>query len=167
MEFLNDNIEWLLEKMANYQDHYFIIDFPGQLELFLNSGSVRNIIQKLRDPQNLRMRVTAVELFDSHYVQDPTKYLSACCYSLMTMINLDLPQINVLSKIDLIDKVGKLDFKMEYYLECTEFETLADKLNQNKESKFVQKYSKLTKNLCNMLENYGKNFTKIPSKNQL
>lgn len=104
----------------------------------------------------MKLRITAVELFDSHYIQDPTKYLSACCYSLMTMVNLELPQVNVLSKIDLIEKFGNLDFKMEYYLECTEFETLADKMNKTQPSKFTRKYTKLTSNLCSMLENYGK-----------
>jgi len=45
---------------------------------------------------------------------------------------------------------------MEYYLECTEFETLAAKLNKSSPSNFTRKYAKLTSNLCSMLENYGR-----------
>jgi hypothetical protein len=29
MEFLEKNIEWLIEKIATYKDHYLIIDMPG------------------------------------------------------------------------------------------------------------------------------------------
>lgn len=61
-----------------------------------------------------------------------------------------------MSKIDLIEKFGNLDFKIEYYLECTEFETLAAKLNKSSPSNFTRKYAKLTSNLCSMLENYGR-----------
>ena len=130
MEFLNDNFDWLENKMAERVGDYFIIDFPGQLELFLNTDSLRELLAKLKNSLKLKFRLTAVELFDSHYIQDPSKFLSACTYSLMTMINLGLPHINVLSKIDLLNKVSDLDFKIDYYLDCTNFDLLKDNLNK-------------------------------------
>jgi hypothetical protein len=31
LEFLEKNVDWLLEHIARFKDHYFIFDFPGQV----------------------------------------------------------------------------------------------------------------------------------------
>ena len=31
MQVLADNIHWLVDKLKQYQQHYFIFDFPGQV----------------------------------------------------------------------------------------------------------------------------------------
>lgn len=54
------------------------------------------------------LQLTAVHLVDAHLCSDPGKYVSALLLSLSTMLHLDLPHINVLSKIDLIESYGKL-----------------------------------------------------------
>jgi hypothetical protein len=54
------------------------------------------------------MQLAAVHLVDAHLCSDPAKYVSALLLSLSTMIHMDLPHINVLSKIDLIQNYGKL-----------------------------------------------------------
>lgn len=54
------------------------------------------------------MQLTAVHLVDAHLCSDPGKYVSALLLSLSTMIHLELPHVNVLSKIDLIESYGKL-----------------------------------------------------------
>ena len=154
MEFLDQNFSWLSDKMMEHAGKYFVIDFPGQLELFLNSDSLRNIIEKLQNPESFGFRITAVELFDSQYIMDKTKYMSACIYSLMSMINLSLPHISVLLKIDLLDSFSALDFKIDYYLDSNDFEPLAKRFEMEN-TKFSNKYTKLTKNLCSLLDNYG------------
>lgn len=53
-------------------------------------------------------QLTAVNLVDSHLCSDPGKYVSALLLSLTTMLHLELPHVNVLSKIDLIESFGKL-----------------------------------------------------------
>ena len=50
------------------------------------------------------LRLTAVHLVDSHLCSDPNKYLSALLLSLSTMLHLELPHINVLSKMDLLER---------------------------------------------------------------
>jgi GPN-loop GTPase len=47
-------------------------------------------------------------MVDAHLCTDASKYISALMLSLKTMIQLELPHINVLSKIDLIQSYGKL-----------------------------------------------------------
>lgn len=54
------------------------------------------------------MQLTSVHLVDAHLCSDPAKYVSALILSLSTMLHLELPHVNVLSKIDLIESYGKL-----------------------------------------------------------
>ena len=54
------------------------------------------------------LQLTAVHLVDAHLCCDPGKYVSALLLSLSTMLHLELPHINVLSKIDLIENYGNL-----------------------------------------------------------
>lgn len=155
IDFLDQNFSWLADKILLHQDEFLIFDLPGQLELFLNSDSLKSVISKLqKELGDRRLKATVVELFDSHYIQDLNKFLSACTYSLVSMINLELPHINVLSKIDLLENSAKLDFRMEYYTECSTFDPLASKLDKNSTA-FNKKYSPLSKKICELLDNYG------------
>lgn len=45
---------------------------------------------------------------DSHYCADPAKFISVLCTSLSTMLHVELPHVNILSKMDLIEQYGKL-----------------------------------------------------------
>lgn len=152
MEFLESNFEWLRDQIQEKERLYHVIDFPGQLELFLNTESVKKILKNLKE--ELNMRITVVELFDSHYIYDSSKFLSACCYSLMSMVNLNFPHINVLSKIDLIKEIKDLPFKIDFYLECHDFQRIGEDI-KNKDGKFGEKWEGLTNNLCQLLNNYG------------
>lgn len=53
-------------------------------------------------------QLAAVHLVDSHHCSDPTKFISVLLTSLSTMIHVELPHVNVLSKIDLVEHYGKL-----------------------------------------------------------
>lgn len=165
MDFLAANYEWLKDQVLDHAEEFIIFDLPGQLELFLNSDSLRSVLSRLGENLGVdangderRLKVGMVELFDSHYIQDPYKYLSACTYSLVSMINLELPHINVLSKADLIGNSTSLDFSLDYYTSCADLTPLENKLTgatSNSFPHFSSRFSKLTKNLCSMLENYA------------
>jgi hypothetical protein len=53
-------------------------------------------------------KLTCVHLVDSFYCNSAATYLSAVSLSLSVMLQLELPHVNVLSKIDLLSKFGKL-----------------------------------------------------------
>lgn len=53
-------------------------------------------------------QLTAVHLVDSHYCTDPAKFISVLCTCLATMLHVELPHVNLLSKMDLIEHYGKL-----------------------------------------------------------
>ena len=53
-------------------------------------------------------QLVAVHLVDSHYCSDPGKFVSVLLTSLSTMVQVELPHINILSKVDLIEQYGRL-----------------------------------------------------------
>ncbi len=53
-------------------------------------------------------QLAAVHLCDAHYITDASKYISVLLLSLRAMLHLELPHVNVLSKIDLISQYGDL-----------------------------------------------------------
>lgn len=58
--------------------------------------------------------MAAVHLCDAHYITDAAKYISVLLLSLRAMLQLELPHINVLSKIDLISQYGDLGTAISY-----------------------------------------------------
>lgn len=61
-----------------------------------------------------------MHLVDAHLCSDPAKYISALLLSLSTMLHLELPHVNLLSKIDLIEQYGKLQFNLDFYTQVTQ-----------------------------------------------
>lgn len=47
MQFLEQNLGWLVDKIKEKQCRYFLIDMPGQVELYTNHESLKNIIKEL------------------------------------------------------------------------------------------------------------------------
>ncbi|KAF9028524.1 hypothetical protein BDP27DRAFT_1387064 [Rhodocollybia butyracea] len=121
MEYLERNFDWLEERLSELgregeeKDFYVMFDLPGQVELSTNHDSVKRIVDMLKSKCDLRL--AAVHLCDAHYITDASKYISVLLLSLRTMLQLELPHINVLSKIDLLAKYGDLDFNLDFYTE--------------------------------------------------
>lgn len=90
MEFLEENIDWLLKKLYELKDKYLIIDCPGQVELYTHHSSIRNILATL---QKADFRLAAVHLVDSHYCSDAGKFIAVLLTSLSTMLQRKLALI--------------------------------------------------------------------------
>ncbi|KAL3617859.1 GPN-loop GTPase qqt1 [Castilleja foliolosa] len=158
MDYLEKNIDWLESKLKPLlKDHYILFDFPGQVELFFLHENAKRVIMKLI--KNLNLRLTAVHLVDAHLCSDPGKYVSALLLSLSTMLHMELPHVNVLSKIDLIENYGKLDFNLDFYTDVLDLSYLQHHLDQDPR---YARHRKLTKELCEVIENYSLvNFTTL------
>ncbi|XP_010493318.1 PREDICTED: GPN-loop GTPase 2 homolog [Camelina sativa] len=158
MEYLEKNIDWLESKLKPLlKDHYILFDFPGQVELFFIHNSTKNVLTKLI--KSLNLRLTAVQLIDAHLCSDPGNYVSALLLSLSTMLHMELPHVNVLSKIDLIGSYGKLAFNLDFYTDVQDLSYLEHHLGQDPRS---AKYRKLTKELCSVIEDFSLvNFTTL------
>ena len=62
-------------------------------------------------------RLATVGLVDAHLCTEASKYLSALLLSLSSMLHLELPHVNVLSKADMVETYGELPFNLEYFTE--------------------------------------------------
>ncbi|BFY97412.1 hypothetical protein BsWGS_00452 [Bradybaena similaris] len=149
MEYLEQNFDWLKEKLDTIKDKYILFDFPGQVELYTHHNSVKNLLEKL-DSWNFRL--TAVHLVDSHYCSDPGKFVAILLTSLNTMLQLSLPHVNVLSKIDLIEKHGKLAFNPDFYTDVLDLRYLLQLLQDDP---LLQKYKLLNEALVGIVEDYS------------
>ncbi|KAI4470864.1 xpa-binding protein 1-related [Holotrichia oblita] len=96
MEYLEQNFDWLLDKLQQLRDYYLLFDMPGQVELYTHHNSIRNIFSKL---ENYGYHLCAVHMIDSHYCSDPVKFITTLLLSLSTMLHIGLPHVNVLSKV--------------------------------------------------------------------
>ena len=113
-EYLEANLDWLVAKLAALADSYVLIDMPGQVELYTHHPSVRNVLQALTGSVHSH-RLCAVHLVDAHHCADAAKFISVLLVTLSTMVQLEMPQINLLSKVDLIEAYGDLAFNLDFY----------------------------------------------------
>jgi len=150
MQFLNRNLDWLEDKIKGVPEgSYLIIDCPGQVELYTVDQSMKNIIEYF---SSLDYRLTAVHLVDSHYCSDAGKFIAVCLTSLTTMLQIALPHVNLLSKIDLVERYGKLQFNLDYYTEVLDLDYLIDTFP---EDSFTKKYKQLNEALTGLINDYS------------
>lgn len=125
IEYLEKNLDWLkvqLDKLGG--QYYLLFDCPGQVELYTHHTAIRNIFTELTQKWNHHL--AAVHLVDSHYCSDPAKFISVIFTTLATMIQIELPHVNVLSKADLIEKYGRLPFNLDFFTEVLDLSYLMD-----------------------------------------
>ena len=121
INFLNDNISWLeeqinQEKYSNY--FYYLIDTPGQIEIFTISPEFKNICDYITNQKKLNIKLCCVNLIECINMCDMPKYLFSIFSVLNSMINLALPQVNFISKCDLLKQLKathQFELPMEFY----------------------------------------------------
>ncbi|KAG8477906.1 hypothetical protein CXB51_027505 [Gossypium anomalum] len=145
MEHLEENLdEWLAEELDNYlDDDYLVFDCPGQIELFSHVPMIRNFVEHLK---RKNFNVCGVYLLDSQFIMDVTKFVSGCMASLSAMVQLELPRVNILSKMDLV--TSKRD--AENYLD-PEPRFLLSELNEW----VAPWFKKLNKSLIEQVDEYS------------
>lgn len=140
---------------------YLIIDCPGQSELYTHHTAIREIIGKLtaRNNRHFDLRLVCLNLCDAYHASDLGKYIGLVMNSLSTMMNLELPHLNILSKVDKIESYGKTRFNLDFYCEVLDLNYL---LETELESPFYEKYRKLTGAIVGVINQYGLvNFTPL------
>lgn len=132
-DVLYKNIEWLTSKIQeaasskNGSNAYFLFDSPGQTEIYCLSSSFKSIITHLTNSKGVDMRLCAVNLIESNNLDDIPKYIFSVFSVLNSMVQLELPQINVISKIDLVSQFKK-QYPIQFYKQ-PDFEELSQNLD--------------------------------------
>lgn len=84
-------------------DDYLIFDCPGQIELYSHATVFRTFVDWMRG-QGWSM--CAVYCLDCQFVSETPKFIAGSLQALAAMVQLELPHVNVLTKVDLVaDKV--------------------------------------------------------------
>ncbi|KAL2146315.1 hypothetical protein VTI28DRAFT_4611 [Corynascus sepedonium] len=112
-EFLMENLDFLSEALDSLTEEYLVIfDMPGQIELYTHVPVIPTLIKFLTQAGALDMRLCAAYLLDATFVVDRAKYFAGSLSAMSAMIMLEIPHLNILSKMDLLkDQMRKKDFK--------------------------------------------------------
>ena len=108
MEYLEDSLDdWLAEALEGFgDDDCVIFDCPGQIELYSHHSAFRSFVDQM---QQWGWRLVAVYMLDSQFITDGAKLIAGCMQCQAAMMNLELPHVNVMSKVDLLDDKSKLE----------------------------------------------------------
>lgn len=93
-------MDWLEEEIGNYDDDYLIIDCPGQIELYTHFPIMRRICECL---MRWNMAICGVYCLESQFIEDKSKYFAGVLSAMSAMVNLEIPHVNVMTKMDLIE----------------------------------------------------------------
>ncbi|PIO68421.1 hypothetical protein TELCIR_09792 [Teladorsagia circumcincta] len=146
MSTLCQNRQWLLQKMLENKDKYIIIDCPGQLELYKSEGELWKLIREL---ERAGVRLCALHLVDSLYCADAAKFISVVMSTLATMVTMEMPQVNILSKIDLFDEDAP--FNLDYFTHIPDVNRLLELLN---EVPGLERYHGLNAAICDVITSF-------------
>jgi GTPase SAR1 family protein len=112
-EFLMENLDFLTEALDSLTEEYLIIfDMPGQIELYTHIPILPTLIKFLTTPGSLDIRMCAAYLLEATFVVDRAKFFAGTLSAMSAMILMEIPHINILSKMDLVKgQVRKKDLK--------------------------------------------------------
>lgn len=160
IEYLAENSDWLHERLGEQEDDYILFDCPGQIELYTHLTAMRKLIKML---QNWNFNICSVFLVDVQFMTDGAKFLSGTMSALSVMVNLELPHLNILSKMDLLGKAARR--QLDRFLEPDSHAIMGDiEANSNK---FNEKHRKLTEAIGKLIEDYSLvRFTPLNLKDQ-
>ncbi|KAH6630831.1 GPN-loop GTPase [Chaetomium sp. MPI-SDFR-AT-0129] len=112
-EFLMENLDFLSEALDSLTEEYLIIfDMPGQIELYTHIPVLPTLVKFLTQPGALDIRLCAAYLLEASFVVDRAKYFAGSLSAMSAMVMLEVPHLNILSKMDLVkDQMRRKDFK--------------------------------------------------------
>ncbi|XP_066545164.1 GPN-loop GTPase 3 [Amia ocellicauda] len=146
MEYFANNFDWLEECLGHVEDDYILFDCPGQIELYTHLPVMRRLVEQL---QQWEFRVCGVFLVDSQFMVESFKFISGVMAALSAMVSLEIPQVNIMTKMDLLNQKAKKE--IEKYLDPDMYSMIED----NALTMRSQKFEKLTKAICGLIDDYS------------
>ncbi|EFO18992.2 GPN-loop GTPase 3 [Loa loa] len=146
MEYLAQNLDWLHDQLNEGEDDYFIFDCPGQIELYSHLPVMRQIVNALK---SWDFNICSVFLLDTQFVLDYDKFLGGALTTLSAMVAMEVPAVNVLSKVDLLSNRNKE--LLETFLETD----MCSILGSEEISPWNEKYRQLSRTIAEVLDDYS------------
>ncbi|EAW97914.1 GPN-loop GTPase 3 isoform X2 [Homo sapiens] len=146
MEYFANNFDWLENCLGHVEDDYILFDCPGQIELYTHLPVMKQLVQQL---EQWEFRVCGVFLVDSQFMVESFKFISGILAALSAMISLEIPQVNIMTKMDLLSKKAKKE--IEKFLDPDMYSLLEDSTSDLRSKKF----KKLTKAICGLIDDYS------------
>ncbi|RYO93499.1 hypothetical protein DL764_007992 [Monosporascus ibericus] len=153
-EELENNMEWLENGLKELEETYVLFDCPGQVELYTHHNSLRNIFFKIQK-MGYRAQLVVVHLSDSFCLTQPSLYISNLLLTLRAMLQMDLPHINVLTKIDKVASYDPLPFNLDFYTEVQDLSYLQPHLEEESPVLRSEKFGRLNEAIANLVENFS------------
>ena len=106
-----ENLDWLDHSLDDVgEDTLVIFDCPGQIELYTHVPILPNLAKHLTG--HLQFSLAASYLLESTFVIDKSKFFAGTLSAMSAMIMLEVPHVNILSKMDLIKgQIGSRQLK--------------------------------------------------------
>ncbi|ETN42250.1 uncharacterized protein HMPREF1541_04191 [Cyphellophora europaea CBS 101466] len=112
-EFLLQNLDFLSNAIETLTEEFLIIfDLPGQIELYTHIPLLPELIKYLSRMGPLNISLCAAYLLEATFVVDKAKFFAGTLSAMSAMVNMELPHINILSKMDLVQsQVNKKELR--------------------------------------------------------
>ena len=84
--------------------YIYLLTRTGQIELYTHIPLIKQLVDKL---QQWNFRLCSVFLLDSQFMVSASKYIAGVMTALSSMVTLELAHVNLLTKVDLLDKKSR------------------------------------------------------------
>lgn len=169
LEYLIKHSNWLYDQLfgcgsdteyyGDPEEDYILFDLPGQIELYTHLDTGKQLARLL---ESWNFRVCSVFMLDSQFIVDGAKFLSGTMTALSIMVNLELPHVNIINKMDLLNKEAKK--QIEKYLEPDSHALLGETIDN---SAWSLQYRSLSEALGRVIEDFSLvNFFPLNIKNE-
>lgn len=101
------------------------------------------------------LQLVVLHLSDSFCLTQPSLYLSNLLLALRAMMQMDLPHINVLTKIDKVADYETLPFNLDFYTEVQDLSHLLPCLEQESPVLRSDKFRALNEAVANLVESFA------------
>lgn len=151
----HEGLEQFIQRVDKLADegNYILFDCAGQVELFTHHNALFHIFYRLQ--KLAKLRLAAVMLVDCYWLTSPLNYVLVLLLTLRAMIQLNMPHVNVFSKIDMLKNYGPLPLRLDYYTNADELEVLGPHLVKESNSVLGQRFVNLTKSIADVVESFG------------
>ena len=153
-DFLMENLDFLTEALEPLTDEYLVVfDMPGQIELYTHAPALPSLVKYLTVPGSLDMRLCACYLLEATFVVDRAKFFAGTLSAMSAMLMLELPHVNVLSKMDLVkDRVRKRD--MERFV-AADSDLMAEDPRNVEDETNKKSFGRLNRAVAGLIESFN------------